>query len=81
MQTRAWILHCLYTVYQLGQMGLGKGLWQKSCPDPVAETAPDEICPVYNSEFLDPLKPALKIIITCKILLNIPIDIACYKLR
>ena len=32
LQSRAWILHCLYTAFGLGQMCLGCASWQSECP-------------------------------------------------
>ena len=61
LYTRAWILHSVYTAYQLGQMALGLSLWLQKCPRPEETVSLDEICPAYNHTTVDPYVPALRI--------------------
>ena len=76
LQTRAWLLHSLYTFQRLGSWMMGTSLWlSDECQNGEIE------CPEYNRELIDKVTPTVRVYIMASIIFSALLDILCYKYR
>ena len=79
IQTRAWIMHSVYTLQRISELVLSRAPWQSDeCINLKEES---KACPAYNNELLDPATQYLRVIVVIYIMSCILFDIACYKYR
>ena len=79
LQTRAWILHALYSFFRLINWIYGTSAWLGN--ECINDIDNKNDCPSYNRAILDPMTPVLRNLARITIILGLVLDLVIIKYR
>ena len=79
LQTRAWVLHALYSLFRLINWIYGTSAWLGN--ECINDIDNKNDCPPYNRAILDPMTPVLRNLARITIILGLVLDLVIIKYR